>query len=207
MPPVVTRQQRKQRDNNNSRRHTTTTARRTTTTTNVDALLARVVAVRARFNPACARALARARGALPIISWANNNNEALAVAEAALREAARIEAEFQGALLSVFPLNKKEDQERLLEAAASSRAIGTLQQHPSGKTFAELADEAALLQLASATTVPLLLPADLLLLADDIREAELGCAMTMHLAAAVFAASAPASSASSADGDDNDDAV
>jgi hypothetical protein len=171
MPPV-TRQQRKQQRN-------TATARRTTPT-NVDALLARVVAVRARFNPAAARALARARGALlvaalPLSSLANHN-EALAVAEAALREAARLEAEFQGALC-------KEKERPLLEAAASSRAIGTLQQHPSGKTFAELADEAAL--LASAT-VPL--PSDLL--ADDIREAELGCAMTMHLAAAVFAASA-----------------
>ena len=178
MPPV-TRQQRKQQRN-------TTTARRTTTTTNVDALLARVVAVRARFNPAAARALARARGALlvaalPLSSLANHN-EALATAEAALREAARLEAEFQGALCK--------EERPLLEAAASSRAIGTLQQHPSGKTFAELADEVAL--LASAT-VPL--PSDLL--ADDIREAELGCAMTMHLASAVFSSSAAAASSSS----------
>ena len=108
-------------------------ARNNKNTNDNDEALARVLVVRARFNPLAARALGRARNAL-LLQQQPARAASLEEAAEALREAARLESEFQRAL---------ENNEEEKRAAAATRAIGTLQQHPLGKTFAELAEEAS----------------------------------------------------------------
>ena len=146
--------------------------------TNDDEALARVLVVRARFNPLAARALGRARNAL-LLQQQPGRAASLEEAAEALREAARLESEFQRAL---------ENNEEEKRAAAATRAIGTLQQHPLGKTFAELAEEASSLVVSSSARASSLLLA-VSVLADDVYQAEFGCAMTMRLATAVYFAS------------------
>ena len=149
------------------------------TNDNNDEALARVLVVRARFNPLAARALGRARNALLLLQQQPGRAASLEEAAEALREAARLESEFQRAL---------ENNEEEKRAAAATRAIGTLQQHPLGKTFAELAEEASSLVVSSSARASSLLLA-VSVLADDVYQAEFGCAMTMRLATAVYFAS------------------
>ena len=152
-------------------------ARNNKNTNDNDEALARVLVVRARFNPLAARALGRARNAL--LQQQPARAALLEEAAEALREAARLESEFQRAL---------ENNEEEKRAAAATRAIGTLQQHPLGKTFAELAEEASSLVVSSSARASSLLLA-VSVLADDVYQAEFGCAMTMRLATAVYFAS------------------